>query len=853
MTPAQFIHAWHALVARWEALASEDRKAADALLADTVRSGLHPHPGEELATPDAETLLACEIAVVRRARAMKGARYARAHRDLKVLRDGDIDPVEHFCRVGWRWLRSPRRDFDVWWYWSQYLDPERDDINPLLFHVLVGRHAGHRTSPPQVSPRPGALPPSPAPRRICLYAAYDADGIVDDYVLHYLRELSRHADVYYLADGVMARTELAKLADVTVAAWSIPHGRYDFGSFSMLATELVGWDTIDGYDELLFANDSCYLLRSLDEAFARMDARPADWWGLQATKMDFSRSEGHLAPVPLARAKTLHTELEDWNPHYRMHLSSYLLAFRPPVFRDPGFRRRLGAVVKQAHKELVILKYEIGLSDYLVKAGFDFATFIDDLYPFHPLYSSDYFELLDRGFPLLKRNFIGEYPGTPDLGRWRERVLEHVPDARVDLIEPNLRRVAPADKLVRTHRISTGPDGRVDYQRRLNKKEFRVEDRVAPRFDHWWAFPVSTPEHVLTGNERAIFEEVRDDPSIKKIVLTRSRAVAPEGANVVSVPLDSRAGQEHLARAGQVFVRHSAELTLPWELDMDQHRVIDVGAGLPRPAHALDAREALSSSPQRRGRRAERHVLVATGSADSMPADAREDGAREDGAPSLELWATGQPRHAFLLRAEEDLPADLRAELAGLRAELAGRRLALWLPAAGRCLPDLDDAGLDALAAWARRNDTVIGVRSNAEAHRLAGLDPLLLMPRRLPHVEVLYRAADVLVSDNSHHLAEFLLTGRPVVVLGGADGEQDLPGPACDSGADLVASLERALGVRSEDDLERYARCRERLVGHADDGAARRVVQQVRRASLSDPAPPPAVRAPRERRPARR
>ena len=49
-------------------------------------------------------------------------------------------------------------------------------------------------------------------RRACLFAGYDPDGIVDDYVVDYVTELSRHADVYYLADSTMAPQELAKLS-----------------------------------------------------------------------------------------------------------------------------------------------------------------------------------------------------------------------------------------------------------------------------------------------------------------------------------------------------------------------------------------------------------------------------------------------------------------------------------------------------------------------------------------------------------------------------------------------------------------------------------------------------------------
>ena len=119
---------------------------------------------------------------------------------------------------------------------------------------------------------PPPAPPTGGPRRVCLFAGFDVDGIVDDTVVAYVRELSRFADVYYLADCALEAGELDKLAPYTQGRWAIRHGRYDFGSYSMLARDLVGWDMIATYDELLLANDSCYLVQPFDEVFARMDA-----------------------------------------------------------------------------------------------------------------------------------------------------------------------------------------------------------------------------------------------------------------------------------------------------------------------------------------------------------------------------------------------------------------------------------------------------------------------------------------------------------------------------------------------------------------------------------------------------
>ena len=86
--------------------------------------------------------------------------------------------------------------------------------------------------------------------------------------MDYLRELSRFADVFYLADCNLSRAELAKLDEITSAAWARRHGTYDFGSWSILARDLVGWDRLEPYDEVLLANDSCYLLQPLDDVFA---------------------------------------------------------------------------------------------------------------------------------------------------------------------------------------------------------------------------------------------------------------------------------------------------------------------------------------------------------------------------------------------------------------------------------------------------------------------------------------------------------------------------------------------------------------------------------------------------------
>ena len=133
------------------------------------------------------------------------------------------NPLAHFCEYGWKELRNPSPRFNTWWYWSKHLDPADESTNPLAHYEAVGKFEGLSTRPDPLPSRTlgrgQTLTSGRRVRRVCLFAAYDRDGIVDDYVVDYLRELSRYADVFYLADGEMAASELAKLAGVTKGAW----------------------------------------------------------------------------------------------------------------------------------------------------------------------------------------------------------------------------------------------------------------------------------------------------------------------------------------------------------------------------------------------------------------------------------------------------------------------------------------------------------------------------------------------------------------------------------------------------------------------------------------------------------
>jgi hypothetical protein len=768
-----------------------------------------------------------------------------------VMEPGD-DPVEHFCRVGWRMLRKPNPRFDVWWYWMNHLDPAATAVNPLVHYALIGREAGLSTRPESVAARPAQpLSGDHQPRRACLFAGFDLDGVVDEATLAFVTELSRHSDVFVLYDGYVPPAELAKLTGIAAGAWAMRHGAYDFGSYSMLARDLVGWDRLATYDEVLFVNDSCFLVRPLDDVFEQMDRRTCDWWGLQATKglastQDLA-SNRFDTPIPMDRVREELLATYEDDPAYDFHVGSYFLAFRRPVLEDPCFRALLDSVSAQPSKLLVILKYEVGLTHLLVGHGHRFDTFIPLLYPFHPLFTERHFALIGEGFPLLKRYLIYQnHYDIPGMHRWKEKVLEAAPNAPVDLFERSLLRSAPDDRLQHSLSIRRRKDGGVRVPRVIRGRAYRRRNEQVEKQDEVWAFAVSLAGHDLPSNSRAIFEAVKDDPSITKIVLTRSRRLDLDGANVVVEPLLSPQGRKDLLRAGRVFVDHRPRATLRAPVTAGSQLIVAVRDGLllERTGRTAATAPIGKTNDKQRGMTPVHPLPEAALSGVLVASDMDALAAVASTWPATygQAWRTGLPAHDFLFMAEEALPPDIRAQVEAIRTELAGRRLLLFLPSLRRSGTDrepyrfsTDELGW--LRDWSGREDIAIGVREpDLDLERPYSMQlgdlALDLSRYRYRSLHAVLRTADILLTDYAGAALDFSITGKPVVSfthdLGEAqerllyDLQHIFPGPVVASFEALREALEASL---AQPITGRHQQIRSMLVDHRDDANTRRVL----------------------------
>lgn len=790
--------------------------------------------------------------VVRNSACFDGQFYLENNPD--VARSG-MDPCDHFCRFGFAELRKPSAGFDIAWYQQTYLAGQ-DEVNPLLHYEVAGRQAGNLTRPPAAdvnlvreglrydAGQRGRL------RRACLFAGFDPHGMVDDYVVAYVKELARFADVFYLADNAMEPGELDKLAPYVRGAWAVRHGARDFGSYRTLATELVGWDALEAYDELMFVNDSCYCIRPLDGVFAKMDAAACDWWGLQATKGTWGSRDAaanHFAeaiPVETVRSELLNAFERDAT--YDFLLSPYFLVFRKPVLADPDFRRLLGAVTPQPRKQLVVQKYAVGLTRLLIHGGHPFATFIDRLYPLHPVLSLNHFELIRQGFPLLKRSLLTDNPYmAPGLAYWQQMMQEAAPSADISLVDPHLDRVADQEKLFESLTVYLDEQGRPARPALLSDAEFAALDAATPKHDDWWVFPVCAYNHTFSGNERAVFEAVKNDPSIRKIILTRSRRIEVDGVNVAVAPLKSRLAQELLIGSRVAFIKHNPSSNLVYPVAEGRHLLINLWHGIPL------KRVGFASLDQRANLQyvAREHRMC-----NAVIASSRVDRMAMASAfyplQYNDVWVTGLPRNDFILRGIDALPADLRRESERLAARLAGRRLVLYAPTFRNDKDAYYRFGqdeLDALSQVLERHGAVLGVRehladtAHSYSSQLAAVGAIALGDQLYAHIEVLYRHTAVLVTDYSGCCFEYALTGGPVISFAydreRYDGEERglfyhlddvFPGPIHQSFDGVLAALDAALAGTAARHPN-YDAVLRMFFDYIDDGSARRVVERVR------------------------
>lgn len=271
-------------------------------------------------------------------------------------------------------------------------------------------------------------------RILCLFAHYHRASLILEDVVYYLQHLyEQGCEIIFLSNSKRLINKEIEKVKPYVRVIIHRRGRgLDFGSW------YVGWRyarehlNLEDYELLLLVNDSVYgPIFSLHKLFDFIEGSKYDVVGVTSS-------------------------LE-----VKYHLQSYFLAFKRNVFLSSGFQKFFKDYKFFNRKRTVIKKYEIGLSQYLLKIGYKIGAYCEyiDLLKLvtkrHPYYDHILYHPVNpthhlwdvliekKRCPFLKKELILVNPSRiQNVNQWpsllskynprlKEIILEHIKYARL--------------------------------------------------------------------------------------------------------------------------------------------------------------------------------------------------------------------------------------------------------------------------------------------------------------------------------------------------------------------------------------------------------------------------------------
>lgn len=248
-----------------------------------------------------------------------------------------------------------------------------------------------------------------ANKRLFVFAAYDVQGVVDGSLLHYVSELTKVGDVVFVMDSNATDEELdkvKKLGNVLYAS-AERHNEYDFGSYKRGFKYALDNGLLNKYDWVYFVNDSVYgPLWGLAPILQDLESRGVDFTGM----VDF---ENALTPV---------------------QIQSWFFGFSKKLANESFIADFFGRVCHQEEKQLIVLKYEVGLSRLILKNGYRFSTLVNGQIGevSHSMYEKP-IDMFKAGIPFLKKAGLKNMDGV-------QYLYPYTTEKMVDLIYKNAVR-----------------------------------------------------------------------------------------------------------------------------------------------------------------------------------------------------------------------------------------------------------------------------------------------------------------------------------------------------------------------------------------------------------------------------
>ena len=278
-------------------------------------------------------------------------------------------------------------------------------------------------------------------KRAAIFFFFDAEGVVDRYVDHFLRDLKKSTDhLLVVCNGNLTgegRSLLLQSADDVLVR---ENSGFDIWAYKR-GLEHLTWKKIEDYDELVLCNFTAFgPLYPFEEMFSEMERRELDFWGItKFNKVNYD---------PFG------TICYNYIPE---HLQSNFIAVRKKLFMSREYRDFWENMTPVVNYQEAIGKYEAIFTKKFADLGFTWDTYVkmDDLKDMatQPLLLCSWELVKNRRCPIIKRrmffqshfDILNEIDGS-NCRKTMEYIEKHC-DYDTSMIWENLLRTVHMDDI----------------------------------------------------------------------------------------------------------------------------------------------------------------------------------------------------------------------------------------------------------------------------------------------------------------------------------------------------------------------------------------------------------------------
>ena len=265
---------------------------------------------------------------------------------------------------------------------------------------------------------------------LTLFAGYDKDNIIDDYVVYYIQKLNKVSDIIYVSDCDMLDSEIEKISPYCVHIINEKHGEYDFGSYKRGYLYAKNNGILEQYGYILICNDSCY----------------GPFYDLELIM--HKMLEHNFSGIYMTTHKMAATH---------DNISSFFISINKNIFLSDYFDNFMRSIKKEKTKNDVIVKYEIGLSKLMLDHNIELYSLYLGASNIETLYSDPLY-LIKNGFPFLKKGVLeGRYLQVP-ISNFKSIMQIIKNNYDVNLIVNHLNRVSNQEQINYLFNICKTPD-----------------------------------------------------------------------------------------------------------------------------------------------------------------------------------------------------------------------------------------------------------------------------------------------------------------------------------------------------------------------------------------------------------